>query len=119
MAARYEIAIDGRCGFCKRSAGWLKALDWANHVRIRPVDEPGMPEMRVTRLRDGKTLGGFDGFRMMAHTIPALMVAWPLLYVPPVPPIGRRIYRWVAHNRAHMPGGCDSDSCELPAPPKP
>ena len=46
-APSYEIAIDSHCGFCKKSAGWLKSLDWRDAIRINPVHEPGMREMRV------------------------------------------------------------------------
>ena len=113
-AARYEIAIDADCGFCRRSAGWLKSLDWRDTVRIRPVHEPGMREMRITRLRDGRILGGFDGFRMLAPSILALLPLWPFLWVPGVPWIGRKVYRWVADHRSELPGGCQSDVCDLP-----
>ena len=58
MGPTYDIAIDAHCGFCKRSAGWLKSLDWRDALRIVAVDEPGMLEMRVTRLADRRTLGG-------------------------------------------------------------
>ena len=111
MAARFDIAIDGTCGFCQRSAGWLKALDWLGAVKITPVFEQDMPEMRVTRVRDGRTLGGFDGFRMMAWSVPLLAPGWPLLWIPGVAPIGRRVYRWVARNRHKMPGA--SDACAI------
>lgn len=111
---RFEIAIDADCGFCQRSAGWLKRLDWLGAVSIRPVHEPGMPEMRVTRASDGRTLGGFDGFRMMAWSIPLFTAGWPLLYLPPVPWIGRKIYGWVVRHRAILPGGCQSEVCALP-----
>lgn len=117
-APRYQIAIDSHCGFCKRSAGWLKSIDWRDAVRIEPVDEPGMREMRVTRLSDNRTRGGFDGFRQLAPSIPLLVPLWPLLYVPGVPWIGRKVYRWIADHRSEMPGGCESDVCALPDPPQ-
>ena len=116
-APRYEIAIDSHCGFCKKSAGWLKAIDFADVVRLNPVDEPGMREMRVTRLRDAKTLGGFDGFRLLVPSFLLLLPMWPFLYVPGVPWIGRKVYRWIADHRSQMPGGCESDICALPDPP--
>jgi predicted DCC family thiol-disulfide oxidoreductase YuxK len=116
-APRYEIAIDSHCGFCKKSAGWLKSLDWRDAVRIQPVDEPGMREMRVQRLSDKHTLGGFDGFRLMAKSIPLLVPLWPFLFVPGVPWAGRKAYRWIADHRSELPGGCESDVCALPDPP--
>ena len=111
--ARFEIAIDGACGFCRKSAGWLTGLDWLGNIAIRPVDEPGMVEMRITRLADGRTLGGFDGFRMMAWSIPLLAPLWPLLYLPGAATIGRTVYRWVARHRAELPGGCESGACSV------
>ena len=115
--ARYEIAIDAHCGFCKKSAGWLKALDWRGALAINPVHEPGMREMRVTRLSDQRTLGGFDGFRMLMPSILLLLPAWPFMWIPGVPFVGRRVYRWIADHRASMPGGCESGVCALPDPP--
>lgn len=116
-APRYEIAIDGHCGFCKKSAGWLKSLDWRGAIRIHPVDEPGMKEMRVTRLRDGRTLGGFDGFRMLAPSVLALAPMWPFLWIPGVPFVGRRVYALIAARRHSLPGGCESGTCTLPDHP--
>lgn len=112
-ATTYRIDIDGNCGFCRHSAGWLKALDWRDVVRIVPVEEPDMKEMRVTRTSDGVTRGGFDGFRLVARGVPLLLPVWPLLYVPGVPSVGRVVYRWVARNRRHMPGGCDAAACSI------
>ncbi len=113
---RFEIEIDADCGFCQRSAGWLKSVDFGRAIAIKPVHEPGMIEMRIRRLRDGKMLGGFDGFRMLA---PGMFVFWPLvplLWLPGAGPIGRRVYRWVARNRHRMPGS--TAACELPPAPK-
>jgi predicted DCC family thiol-disulfide oxidoreductase YuxK len=103
--ARYEIAIDADCGFCRRSAGWLTALDWLGNVRFNPVHEPGMAEMRVTRLGSGRTLGGFDGFRMMAWSVPLFAPLWPLLWIPGAAWLGRKSYGWIARHRSELPGG--------------
>lgn len=112
---RFEIEIDADCGFCRRSAGWLKSLDFSGAIAITPVHEPGMPEMRVRRLSDGVVRGGFDGFRMLTSGVPALLPLFPMLWVPGVPPIGRAAYRWIARNRHAMPGGCHGGgACELP-----
>ena len=119
MPTRYRIDIDGSCGFCKKSAGWLKSLDWLDTIEIHPVDERGMTEMRVTRLKDGVTKGGFDGFRMLTPHVPLLCLSWPFLFIPGVPPIGRAVYRLIARNRHSLPGGCQSDVCAMPDAPPP
>jgi predicted DCC family thiol-disulfide oxidoreductase YuxK len=108
---RYEIEIDGDCGFCRRSAGWLKKIDLGDAVAIKPVFEKDMPEMRVRRLRDGTVRGGFDGFRMITPGVALLVPLFPVLWIPGAAPIGRAIYRWVARNRHKMPGA--SDACVI------
>jgi predicted DCC family thiol-disulfide oxidoreductase YuxK len=58
----------------------------------------GANEM-LLRARDGEWYGGFDAYRVMAKHIPMLWFALPLLFLPPVPAIGRRIYARIAGRR--------------------
>ena len=115
LVPRYEIEIDADCGFCQRSAGWLKRIDLGGAVAIKPVHEPGMTEMRVKRLSDGRVKGGFDGFRMMTAGFVLLAPLFPFLWIPGAAPIGRATYRWIAKNRHKMPGS--TAACELPQDP--
>jgi hypothetical protein len=50
---------------------------------------------------------GFDAFRRLAWVLPAAWPLVPILYVPGVPALGRRVYRWIASHR--------STHCSLPA----
>jgi len=47
---------------------------------------------------------GFDAYRAIAWSIPLLIPLAPLLYLPGVPAIGRRVYAAVARRR--LRGGC-------------
>jgi len=59
------------------------------------------------------THAGFYAFRWMAWRLPLTMLAAPLLYLPGVPWLGRRVYHWVARNRFKLvpchDGGCKVD----------
>jgi predicted DCC family thiol-disulfide oxidoreductase YuxK len=50
-----------------------------------------------------RTWSGFEACRMLAGRSPLLWVLVPVLYLWPVTAIGRRVYRWVAENRACTP----------------
>jgi hypothetical protein len=43
---------------------------------------------------------GFDGYRSIAWVLPIAWLALPILYVPGVPAVGRRAYRFVAAHRS-------------------
>lgn len=61
-----------------------------------------MKQLRV-QLPDGSVHSGFYAIRKL---LPYSRLRWitPLLYVPPVPFLGVRLYRWVAKNRHRFPG---------------
>ena len=109
--APVALFYDGKCSFCIRSITALRRLDvlqrieWndmhAAEVRAAHPDldlERGASEMLV-RTTAGEWLGGFDAFRAVACHLPLTALFWPLLFVPPVPWCGRRIYRRIAANR--------------------
>jgi predicted DCC family thiol-disulfide oxidoreductase YuxK len=52
---------------------------------------------------DGRQSMGFDAFRLIAWQLPATALLAPLLYVPPIPQLGRRAYAWVKDNRSRLP----------------
>jgi predicted DCC family thiol-disulfide oxidoreductase YuxK len=47
----------------------------------------------------GRVLAGFDAYRSLAAALPLAWVVVPLLYLPGVPQIGRRVYRAIASRR--------------------
>jgi hypothetical protein len=53
---------------------------------------------------------GFEAFRWMAWRLPLLMLIAPWLYLPGVPAMGAKIYRWIARNRFRLVP-CNSGKC--------
>jgi hypothetical protein len=90
------VVYDGGCPACARAIAVVTALDVLG--RFLPADsrEPGQPgsPRRPWRVQDvrGRWREGFDALRWVAWRLPLL---WPfawLLYVPPVPAAGRRLW---------------------------
>jgi predicted DCC family thiol-disulfide oxidoreductase YuxK len=105
------VFYDGKCAFCARSVEVLRRLDSLRRIRFINMHaaatktefpdldlERGANEM-LLRDRDGKWHGGFDAYRAMAKQMPAFWVILPILFVPPAPAIGRRLYSRVAGRR--------------------
>jgi predicted DCC family thiol-disulfide oxidoreductase YuxK len=118
-----DVIYDGQCSFCRRSVDTLLVLDVSERLQPRDSHAPETraqhPDLDPERAQremlvwDGERLeGGFDAFRLMAWKLPVL---WPVvlfLYVPPVPQLGRVVYRYIAANRTKI-------ACELNlAPPR-
>jgi len=118
-----DVIYDGKCSFCRRSVDTLLVLDVSERLQPRDSHAPETraqhPDLDPERAQremlvwDGRRLeGGFDAFRLIAWKIP---LAWPIvlfLYVPPVPQLGRVVYRDIAANRTQI-------ACELNlAPPR-
>lgn len=109
-----DVLYDGGCGLCTRTMGWLRRLDWLGRLRWVDINanwdqleqmypavrrDRCVDEMHVVRA-DGGVTAGFDGFRTIAWHVPLLMPVAPLLHVPGVPAVGRRVYRYVATHRS-------------------
>lgn len=105
------VFYDGKCSFCTRSVEVVRRLDSLKRFRFidmhLPTAKAEFPDLDLERgalellLRspDGKWLGGYDAFRFMAKHFPALWAILPILYLPPVPQIGRRLYHRIASRR--------------------
>jgi predicted DCC family thiol-disulfide oxidoreductase YuxK len=111
FAAPIPVFYDGKCAFCVRSIEVLRPLDSLRHFRFVDMHAANakteFPDLNMERgarellLRepDGKWHGGYDAFRAMAKHFPMLWPLLPLLFVPPVPAIGRRLYARIAGRR--------------------
>ena len=120
-ATHFDVLYDGGCGICSRSVAWLRRLDWRRRLRFVDfnVEWDRLTSMYPGLDRDacvnamhvvapiGRITAGFDAFRTIAWIIPAFWLAAPFLYLPGVPPIGRRVYAYVARHR--------STTCAVPA----
>src|SRR5262245_35170341 len=122
---RAHVLYDGACPFCLKSVEILKRLDWLGrlaYVDMRDPDEPALArvadpatlldQMPVLPPRAEHVLHGFDGIRWLAWRVPALWLIAPLLYLPGVPQLGRRLYLWIARNRFRLLP-CQHGSCVI------
>jgi len=121
-AGRIALLYDGSCSFCIRSLRALKRLDAGNRLELIDATDRATIVARFPQAAaadfgaamyavDGpRVYEGFDAFRRAVCRMP--LTAWlaPLLFVPGVPQIGRRIYALVARNRHAF--GCRSELCE-------
>jgi predicted DCC family thiol-disulfide oxidoreductase YuxK len=109
----HHFLYDGSCGICRSTVAVLARLDVLGRVRFHdalgqwPAIHAAFPALRqedclatmhvVTA--DGAVRTGFEAYRAISWSIPLLWPAAPLLYVPPVPFFGRRVYARVARSR--------------------
>jgi hypothetical protein len=112
---------------CRTTVKTIRRLDLFDRVELvdatRILDEvplryPGLTaadclnEMQLVA-PNGRRFGGFYAFRQLAWLLPAAWVAAPLLYLPGVSFVGRRVYARIAARRArtacafdpHIPPG--------------
>lgn len=126
------LLYDGACALCQASARLLRRLDWCgvlNYQDARDVESlpqvafPLVPkqlleEMHLLTPKRDAVYRGFYAFRWLAWRLPPVMLLAPLLYLPGVPYLGRRIYRWVARHRFNLVQ-CSDGACALPQKHKP
>ena len=116
------VVYDGRCGLCGRTMIWLRRMDvrrrlrfadftteWTELQRAAPsLDRDRCAEAMHLIDRRGRITTGFDAFRRLARAVPPLWPLLPLLHLPGIAPIGRRVYAYVAAHR--------STTCTVPRP---
>jgi predicted DCC family thiol-disulfide oxidoreductase YuxK len=121
------VLYDGLCPLCQRSVRVLKRLDWRHKLHFQDCrDTANLPasavplelktmleEMHVVTPDRQRAYAGFAAFRWIAWRIPVTMPLTPLLYLPGVPWLGRKVYLWVAKNRYNLVP-CKDGVCELP-----
>lgn len=105
------VFYDGKCEFCIRCVQIVKQLDSLRRLHFVDMHDPAtraeFPDMDIERatsemlVRESgpKWFGGFDAFRVMARRLPLAWLVLPLFYLPPVPQIGRAVYRRIAARR--------------------
>lgn len=111
------VLYDGNCKLCRRTIATFRVFDIFGRLTfINALDEQAiathnlfwldsqalLADMHVVRKTD--SWKAFYAYRVLAMRIPIFWPILPLLYVWPVPQIGKRIYRSVA----------DSRTCSLP-----
>ena len=127
-APKAVVLFDGDCAFCQRSVRILKSLDWFRRLAMHnareesnwptaaePLSMPKMlEEMHLVTPDRRHTYAGFRAFRWMAWRLPLTWPLAPFLYLPGVPWLGDRVYRWIAKNRYSLVP-CHDGVCQIPA----
>jgi len=103
------IIYDDKCSFCRSSVRLCRSLDWLGAHRYEGssnrelLDAAGItPEQADQELKlvsGGRIDGGFDAIRRIMLRLPLTFFWAPLLWIPPIPWLGRRVYRAVAARR--------------------
>jgi predicted DCC family thiol-disulfide oxidoreductase YuxK len=121
------VLFDGDCPFCRRSVAILKRLDWLGRLHFRSArnNVEHLPQAQIAldskRLLDEmhvltpdrrRAYLGYAAFRWIAWRLPLGVLIAPFLYIPGVPAIGNRVYRWVAKNRMDLVP-CTDGACPV------
>jgi predicted DCC family thiol-disulfide oxidoreductase YuxK len=105
------VLFDGKCAPCVTSRRWAARLDWFGAVKWKSFRDPevraAVPQLSDQQLEsemwvivaDGRMLPGFDGWRYLLSRFPVTRLPSLALYVPPIPSVGRRVYRRIADRR--------------------
>jgi predicted DCC family thiol-disulfide oxidoreductase YuxK len=129
---RATVLYDGACAFCRRSIALVRRLDWLGRLSYVDFRDPASPilkppvlaqaplvdEMHLLTPDDARLHHGFDALRWLAWRLPLLWLIAPFLYIPGVPPLGQKLYLWIARNRFRLVpchgGVCTIQSKEIP-----
>jgi predicted DCC family thiol-disulfide oxidoreductase YuxK len=110
-----RVVYDGECDFCRSALLVVRYLDVLRRVSFHDYHKPEelaaatgvtyeeADDAAVAVDDRDRKFAGFDAFRQIAWRTPALWMLVPLLYIPGVPPLGRRAYAWVAAHRKSLP----------------
>lgn len=116
------VVYDGNCKLCRRTIASLKVFDifgrltFVNALNNEALTTHNLlwldyqallADMHVVLQR--KSWKGYYAYRVLAPRIPIFWLILPLLYVWPIPEIGKRIYRRVADSRT-----CSRPQAEIP-----
>lgn len=107
------LIYDGNCRICRRAVASLRSIDvfervtWLNAFNRKELNEHGLGNLPsddlvsdIHLVAGSKVWRGFEAYRKVAFRLPALWPFIPFLYLPPLPRIGRALYRHVADSRA-------------------
>jgi predicted DCC family thiol-disulfide oxidoreductase YuxK len=120
------VLYDGMCPLCQRSVRILKRLDWLHRLAFQDCrDVAHLPksavqlepkrllqEMHLVTPDRKRVYVGFAAFRWIAWRLPLTFWLAPVLYLPGVPWLGRKMYLWVAKNR-HQLVPCKDGVCSV------
>lgn len=116
------LIYDGNCQLCRRTIASLRVFDIFGRVTyVNALDQEALARYGlrwldfIALLTDmhivvkKRTWVGFSAYRVLAARIPIFWLVLPLMYIWPIPRIGRQIYCRVADSRA-----CNITNAPLP-----
>lgn len=125
----WTLAFDGQCRLCLRSVEWIRVRLGPGAPTFVDARDPGLdglpaearPQVRPEDLLEEMHLFGpegevFRGSRAVEEVLrrtPRWRWLGSLLSLPPIRPLARRVYQWVADHRTEL--GC-GDHCSLSEP---
>jgi len=109
-----RLVYDGECDFCRSSLLAVRFLDVFRQITFIDSHDEAAREAAGVRFEDaeeaaiavnpaGRQFAGFDAFRAIAFQLPATALLAPILYLLPIPQLGRRAYGWIKENRSRLP----------------
>lgn len=123
-----RLVFDGDCGFCTSSATWVQQRlqrRYGVNAEIVPWQRTDLEALGTTPQRAqrevlwvdayGKLSGGAQAFaEWLKFRGAGYSVLGNVMSAAAVRPVAGAVYRVVAANRSHLPGG--TPACALPAP---
>ncbi len=93
-----SVEIDPACPRCREAVAVLRALALPGAVRFRELPDGEawallLPATGARALAGESRISGLLAFRRVAWRVPVLWPALPLLYLPPLQPMCRRLWR--------------------------
>lgn len=135
MAERTVMLYDGRCGLCTTSRRLVRRLDWLGRIEYVDAQAADTVAARFPALDAAAILGaihvitpagrvfvGYEGVRALARELPLTMWLYPLLWLPGISWLGRRVYNGIAANRYRLnsllgtPDPCEAGRCLVHPP---
>jgi hypothetical protein len=98
-----RVAYDGDCPSCRRTVSVLRDLDLARKLDFIAGTRRGRERHSSGGHVAVEPRGGIDGLRRLAWALPAGWPVAPLLYVPGVPWLARRLWSAVARRPTGSP----------------
>jgi predicted DCC family thiol-disulfide oxidoreductase YuxK len=116
-APRATLIYDGRCSLCRGAIEWIRARDAGGAFEFVPFQEPDLearyPAVRRAQCERAVTLllprraplAGAEALPAVLALLPRWRHIAPLLGLPPLRPLSRRLYDWIAMHRPRDPEG--------------
>ena len=110
-----RLVYDGECDFCRSILLVIRFFDVFRLVRFLDYHRPDelllAGDVAVEQAEEaaiavdvrGRQYAGYYAFRQVCRRVPMFASLLVIMYLPGIPALGERIYRWITENRSHLP----------------